>query len=149
NLGSLIGMKSTKGTIELNKLNVPGLNTLDLKMKVAGKDDKLNIDFSSITQITKNQKGQFILDMSKKELEYHLQYFVQGASLEYFVRKYYKKKLMEGTIDYALDIHTKGSTLAQAKDNLSGEIEIAGDSLRLYGIDIDNVLKKYEKSQNF
>jgi len=40
-------------------------------------------------------------------------------------------------------------TWAQAKENFSGEIEIAGDSLRLYGIDIDNVLKKYEKSQNF
>jgi hypothetical protein len=149
NSGSLIGIKSTKGVIELNKLNVPGLNMLDLKMNVAGEDDKLDIDFSSITQVTKNQKGQFVLDMSKKELEYHLQYFVQGASLEYFVQKYYKKKLMEGTINYALDIHTKGSTLAQAKENLSGEIEIAGDSLRLYGIDIDNVLKKYEKSQNF
>jgi AsmA protein len=149
NSGSLTGLESTKGTMEMNKLIVPGLNTLDVKMNIAGEDDKLDIDFSSITQITKNQKGQFVLDMSKKELEYHLQYFVQGASLEYFVQKYYKKKLMEGTINYALDIHTKGVTLVQAKENLSGEIEITGDSLRLYGIDIDNVLEKYEKSQNF
>jgi AsmA protein len=149
NSGVLSGLKSTKGTMDLSKLNVPGLNTIDVKMNIAGQDDKLDIDFSSVTQITKNQKGKFVLDMSKKELEYHLQYFVEGASLEYFVQKYYKKKFMEGTINYALDIHTKGATWAQAKENLSGEIEIAGDSLRLYGIDIDNVLKKYEKSQNF
>jgi hypothetical protein len=149
NSGVLTGLKSTTGIMELGKLNVPGLNTLDVKMNIAGRDDKLDIDFSSVTQIAKNQKGQFVLDMSKKELEYHLQYFVQGASLEYFVKKYYKKKLMEGSINYALDIHTKGSTLAQAKEHLSGELEIAGDSLRLYGIDIDDILKKYEKSQNF
>ncbi|HEV8515212.1 MAG TPA: AsmA-like C-terminal region-containing protein [Cyclobacteriaceae bacterium] len=149
NSGALIGLKSTKGTMDLSKLNVPGFNALDVKMDIAGKDDKLDIGFSSVTQITKNQKGQFILDMSKKELEYHLQYFVQGASLEYFVKKFYGKKFMEGTIDYSLDIHTKGLTWAQAKENLSGEIEIRGDSLRLYGIDVDNVLKKYEKSQNF
>lgn len=149
NSGALIGLKSTKGTMDLMKLNVPGFNALDVKMDISGMDDRLDIGFSSVTQITKNQKGQFLLDMSKKELEYHLQYFVQGASLEYFVKKYYKKKFMEGTINYSLDIHTKGATWAHAKENLSGEIEIAGDSLRLYGIDIDNVLKKYEKSQNF
>jgi len=149
NSGALTGMKSTKGTMELRQLSVPGLNSIDIKMNLAGEDDKLDVDFSSITQIAKNQKGKFVLDMSEKELEYHLQYFVQGASLGYFVQKYYKKKLMEGTINYSLDIHTKGETLAQAKENLSGEIEITGDSLRLYGIDIDNVLKKYEKSQNF
>jgi AsmA protein len=74
---------------------------------------------------------------------------VEGAHLDYFVKKYYKKKLMEGLIDYSLDIATKGSTLAQAKENLSGEIEIRGDSLLLYGMDVDDILKKYRKSQNF
>lgn len=149
NAGSLTGIKSAKGTMELAQLRVPGLNPVDIKMAITGKDDKLDIGFSSFTQVAKSQKGQLVLDISKKEPELHMEYLVQDASLEYFVEKYYKKKMMEGTINYALDIHTKGSTLAQAKKNLSGQIEISGDSLRLYGIDVDNVLKKYKKSQNF
>jgi len=108
-----------------------------------------NIDFSKYNANTKNQKGQLDLDISKKNSNIICNTSCRGASLEYFVQKFYKKKFMEGTINYTLDIRTKGATLAQAKENLSGEIEITGDSLRLYGIDIDNVLKKYEKSQNF
>jgi AsmA protein len=147
--GALTGMKSTKGKLELSQLNVPGLNALDIKMNITGEDDKLDIGFSSITQKTKSEKGQLVLDISQKDLNYNLQYFVRGASLEYFVQKFYKKKLMEGTINYTLNIHSTGSTWAKVKQNLSGEIEIRGDSLHLYGIDIDNVLKKYKKSQNF
>jgi len=49
-------MQSTKGTMELNELNVPGLNALNVKMNIFGEDDKLDIDFSSTTQITKKSK---------------------------------------------------------------------------------------------
>jgi len=149
NAGVLTGLKSTKGTMELTHLNVPGLNALDVKMNISGVDDKLDIGFSSITQKTKSENGQLLLDISKKDLAYDIRYLVDGANLDYFVRKFYKKRLMEGTINYALDLHTTGSSWAKVKQNLTGTIEITGDSLRLYGIDLDNVLKKYSKSQNF
>jgi len=46
---------------------------------------------------------------------------VQGASLAYFVQKYYKKKVDGGNHQLALDIRTKGKTLAEAKENLSAK----------------------------
>jgi AsmA protein len=56
---------------------------------------------------------------------------------------------MKGTIDYSLDIHSSGSTWEILKQNMAGEIAITGDSLHLSGVDIDKLLRKFERSQNF
>lgn len=149
NSGELTGLKATKGTMSFQQLKVPGLNAVDINLNVIGKNDSLYVDFSSASQAATQEEGNLFMDISKKERMYHLQYFVQGASLEYFMEKFYKKNFMRGEIDYGLDLTTTGSSWAVLKKNLSGEIAITGDSLYLSGVDIDKVLRKFERSQNF
>jgi hypothetical protein len=149
NSGGITGLRSTKGTIQLKQLSVPGLNKLDVNMQVSGKNDSLDVDFSSASQKARSEKGQLFINISKPELIYELRYIVQDANLESFIQKFYKKKFMTGVIDYELDLRTHGSSIAQVKQNLLGTIDISGDSLLLTGADIDNVLKKFERSQNF
>jgi hypothetical protein len=149
NSGALTGLKSTKGIIQLKQLSVPGLNKIDVNMNVTGENDTLDIDFSSASQKAKNEQGNLFMDISKKEIAYQLTYTVKDADLESFIERFYKKKFMEGEIDYTLDLKTTGSSMDQVKQNMRGFIEITGDSLDLYGVDVDNVLRKFEKSQNF
>lgn len=149
NSGELTGLKTTKGTMSFQQLKVPGLNSLDIDLNVTGTNDSLDIDFSSASQVAAREEGKLFMDISKKERMYRLQYFVQGVSLEYFMEKFYKKDFMKGEIGYALDLTTAGSSWTALKKNLSGEITVTGDSLYLSGVDIDKVLRKFERSQNF
>ena len=149
NSGSLTGIKHTTGTMSLKQLKLPGLNTLDFNLDVTGKNDSLDISFSSATQVAKSEKGKLFIDLSKKERSYQLQYTVTGASLDYFVEKFYKKNFMKGEIDYTLDLHATGSAWADLKKNMAGAISITGDSLHLDGVDIDKLLRRFERSQNF
>lgn len=149
NSGSLTGLKYTQGTMSINKLRLPGLNELDVNLNVICKNDSLDIAFSSATQVAESEKGSLFMDISKEERGYHLRYAVTGASLEYFVEKFYKKDFMKGKIDYSLDIHANGATWAALKQKMAGEITITGDSLHLAGMDIDKLLRKFERSQNF
>jgi AsmA protein len=149
NSGSLTGLKSTTGTLSMKQLKIPELNAIDINLNVVGKNDSLDISFSSASQVAKSEKGKLLVDISKKERAYELHYSVIGANLEYFVEKFYKKKFMKGTIDYALDIHSTGPTWTILKQNMAGDIIITGDSLHLSGVDIDKVLRKFERSQNF
>jgi AsmA protein len=89
------------------------------------------------------------MDISKKERSYKLQYAVTGASLEFFVEKFYKKKFLKGTIDYSVDLHAIGESWTVLKKNMAGEIKISGDSIHLSGIVVDKVIQKFERSQNF
>lgn len=149
NSGELTGLKATKGTMSFQQLKIPGLNTLDINLNVAGKNDSLDIAFSSASQVATHEEGNFFMDISSKEKLYRLQYFVEGASLEYFMEKFYKKNFMRGKIDYGLDLTATGTSWTALKKNLAGEIAITGDSLYLSGVDIDKVLRKFERSQNF
>jgi hypothetical protein len=128
---------------------VPGLKKFDITMNLTGKNDLLDIDFSSATQKAKSEKGKLSLNISGKEPQYHFHFAVQEANLENYIKRFYKKKLMKGDIDYKLDLKTSGTSWANAKQNLMGEIVVIGDSLLLYGVDIDKVLETYEQSQNF
>jgi AsmA protein len=149
NSGSLTGLKSTWGVMALKQLKVPGLNALDINLNIIGKNDSLDIEFSSASQVARSEKGNLFMDISKKERAYKLQYTVKDASLEYFMDKFYKKKFMKGLIDYSLDLHSTGETWPILKKNMAGKIEISGDSIYLSGVDIDKVLRKFERSQNF
>jgi hypothetical protein len=149
NSGSLTGLKYTQGTMSVMQLKLPGLNALNVNLNVLGKNDSLDISFSSAMQVAKSEKGRLLMDISKNERAYHLQYTVTDASLEYFVEKFYKKDFMKGKIDYALDIQSSGPTWEALKQKMNGEITITGDSLHLSGVDIDKLLRKFERSQNF
>jgi hypothetical protein len=149
NSGSITGLKSTEGTIVMKQLKIPEMTPCDIDMNVKGNDDILDLAFSRITTMTGGESGHFILDISKKEPEYQLNYSVRNADLASYVKKYYHRKIMSGKVDYFISIHATGSSWAKAKLNMTGVIEITSDSIQIYGIDVDDVLKKFEKSQNF
>jgi len=149
NSGDLTGLKAANGVMEFSQLKIPALNAFDALLTIDGKNDTLDIRFSSKTQKAKSETGRLFMDISKKEIDYQLNYSVKDVRLEYFIQRYYKKKFMEGSINYELDLHTSGAGLSEAKQNLRGTIEINGDSLLLHGADIDHALKKFERSQNF
>jgi|GEM_PF-923758 len=149
NSGSITGLKSTRGTLELKQLSIPGLNKLNINMDITGENDSLDIAFSSATQMAKSEHGKLLMDISKKDIAYRLNYNVHDANLEYFIKQHYKKKFMSGDIDYVIDLHSSGSDFTEVKKNLAGSVQLTGDSIILYGADIDKMLKKYERSQKF
>ena len=149
NSGSITGIKSVKGKIELKQMKIPQIDMFDINMEVSGENDKLDVIFSRLAQMRKNENGYLLIDNSKEQPEYHFNFAVREANLEYFIKKFYSQKFMSGEINYTLDLRSSGSDWAKVKQNISGIVEIKGDSLQLYGIDVDELLKKFKKSQNF
>jgi len=149
NSGQLSGMKSIAGNLDFRNLKLPGLNEIDITLALAGKDNLFDIGFSSASQQAKNENGRFKVDLNSESPGFELHYVVNKADLKSFLEKYRKGKFMDGFIDYSLDLKTTGSDWTVAKENLQGTIEVTGDSLSLYGVDIDDVLTKFKKSQRF
>ncbi len=149
NAGYITGLKSTAGHAALTQLKLPGLEKLDIHFDVTGKDDQLDFDFVSATQKAESENGKFHMDFSGKEFTYRIRYAVKKVEVNSFVEKFYKQKLLTGKISYVIDLETAGSTWAIAKQNFKGYAEISGDSLQFHGLDIDDALRKYQKSQNF
>jgi AsmA protein len=67
--------------------------------------------------------------------------------VEVLVSRFHKGKFLEGPIDYSIDLATRGSSWSAAVKNLDGTLDVRSDSLRIYGVDIDDILRKFQKSQ--
>ncbi len=147
--GAITGLAQTQGTMKLNGLRIPGLTHFNVSLNVAGKDDQLDLSFKSQTQQAESEDGHLRLDLSGAEPGYGFVYEVRQTPVEGFINKISKKNFARGLINYTLDLRSHGKTWATARENLGGSVTISSDSLRLYGVDIDDVLTKYKKSQRF
>ena len=57
--------------------------------------------------------------------------------------------IISGTIEFHLDVATKGREMAEIISGINGEMLIYGRDLTLYGIDLDRVIKQFKRSQSF
>lgn len=147
--GAITGLARSKGSVELTGLRVPGLTHFNISLDVDGTDNQLDVAFKSQTQRAESEAGRIRLDFSGAEPSVALVYEVKQTPVEDFVKKISKKNLARGLISYSLDLKSHGKDWTTARENLEGTVAISSDSLRLYGVDIDDVLTKYNKSQRF
>jgi AsmA protein len=59
------------------------------------------------------------------------------------------QKSMEGTANFSADLTATGKSSDEVKRSLNGDVSLNGDNLMLYSVDIDALIPKYERSQNF
>ncbi|MEK6782424.1 MAG: AsmA-like C-terminal region-containing protein [Bacteroidota bacterium] len=150
NSGSITGLKSMTSKVEISKASFLKIRAMDLILDLrCVTENQLNLDFSMSGHTAKQEKGNFLFDFAKEDNEYTLSYIVQDLSVEPLLKRYVDKKWMTGNLDFDLQLISKGPTWNTVKDNLSGTIKMTGDSLLLYGLDVDAMLTKYEKSQKF
>lgn len=146
NSGAITGLRSVQGSLSFEKLKIPGLIDLTLSMEVDGRDDLLNADLINISAAA-SQKGRLSLNLRPEEPEWSFHYEVDEMPAEELVSRFHKGKFLEGPIDYTIDLATQGSNWSAAVRNLDGTLEVRSDSLRIYGVDIDDILRKFQKSQ--
>lgn len=146
--GTITGLKRLQGNMDLKGLRLPGFSDIQTSLKVAGIDDSLQVDFLSPSK-AKRDGGSIFLNLASAEPHLTFHYAVEGAQAADVVSKFSTKKFLTGDIGYTLEVTTRGNTWQDAKQNLAGSVEIKSDSLLLYGIDMDDALTKFQKSQKF
>ncbi len=149
NSGAITGIGNVAGRLKMEKLQVPGLVDLNVDMNLSGREDTLTIDFTSASRKAVSEDGVFVINLGGKIPSYHARYVVQETPAEDLIQKFHKGKLMEGKVDYVIDLQTTGKNWTDLRENLNGSVDVSGDSLVIYGVDIDDVLAKFQKSQKF
>lgn len=149
NSGSITGVELATGSASIGQLQFPGLTIRKIKTDLHGSQDTLHFEFVCTTLDSKQEQGELKLNLSGRQPVYGLQYRVDEAKLESVIKEVTTRKLMSGNVNYELNLKATGVEWTSIKRSMMGTIEVSGQSLQLYGVDVDNVLKKYQKSQNF
>ena len=96
-----------------------------------------------------------ILFLTFDELSYilpwqvFLAYNLKEFPIEQVLDNYSDQQIMGGIIDVTAQFEGKGNELDELITTVSGTLYLSGTDITLYGVDLDELLKQYKKSQNF
>jgi hypothetical protein len=97
----------------------------------------------------KKGEGVFVLEPWADVPEYNLTYSVNQFEINKFLTTFLEDSILTGKMDLRFDISMKGDDWENMLSHLDGNIHLTGKNLTLYGLDVDRLLERVARSQNF
>ena len=144
---------SLTGDIRCKTLKIHDVTLMNLVMRAAGEKGILDINPVSMNLFGGTGNGSIHVDMTGSSPHYRVIYTLNRVRIEELLQQYSLKKIprktIEGPIDFSADLTAMGKSADEVKRSLNGNLSLNGENLMLYNIDIDALVTKYERSQNF
>lgn len=145
----IVGIKSVKGDLGIDELNTPFMANVPLDANFSANNDQIQLIFSAFRNRKMEDSGSLTLDISKESPAFKISYDLRDVPIESVGQVYSQKRLAEGMLDASFQLDGSGLDLDEITKNMKGSLKVKGDSITLYGVDVDKLLKKYKRSQNF
>ncbi|UCD61836.1 MAG: hypothetical protein JSV59_04505 [Flavobacteriaceae bacterium] len=145
----IVGFQTTEGSLNIDRINTPIFKFTPITLHFTALNDVFNINFSNLRKVKNLDDGSLLLDLSEEPSRFELNYNIKDIPIESVIKKYNSNKFMDGMLNASIQL---GGTLAdwdEMNKTIKGTLRFSGDTLRLYGMDIDDLLKKYKRSQKF
>ena len=144
---------SFTGDIKCNTLTINNLILTSLVMRTAGGNGILDINPVRMDIFGGTGKGSVHVDVTGASPHYRVITTLNrcrvGELIQAFSPPKFPGKSIEGMVNFSADVTAEGKSVDEMKRSLSGDVSLKGDNLILYSIDIDALIPKYERSQNF
>lgn len=144
---------SFTGDIRCKTLKIYNVTLMNIVMRAAGGKGILDINPVSMNIFGGTGNGSIHVDMTGSSPHYRVIYTLNRVRIEEFLQQYSLKKIprkiIEGPVNFSVDLTAMGKSADEVKRSLNGNLSLNGENLMLYNIDIDALIMKYERSQNF
>ena len=144
---------SFTGDIRCKILKIYNVTLMNLVMRAAGEKGILDINPVSMNIFGGTGDGSIHVDLTGSSPYYRAIYTLNRVRIEELLQQYslkkFPRKTIEGPVNFSADLTAMGKSEDEVKRSLNGNLSLNGDNLMLYNIDIDALIMKYERSQNF
>jgi len=144
---------SFDGEIRCKTLTINKFTVTNLAMRTAGGSGILEINPVSMDIFGGTGKGNIHVDVTGASSQYRVIYTLSQCRVDELIQALSPGKMpqksIEGMVDFTADLTAMGKSVDEAKRSLSGDVSLKGENLMLYNMDIDALIPKYERSQNF
>lgn len=121
----------------------------DVKFSAAAKNGIFDFDPIIMRLFDGEALARVRADFSKTVPAFNVHYALAKFHIDEFLSLVTPDKVVQGVMDFSLDVTTEGSTLAQMKQTMSGEASLRGESITFNGGNLDEELAHFESSQRF
>lgn len=144
---------SFTGDIRCKILKIYNVTLMNLVMRAAGEKEILDINPVSMNIFGGTGDGSVHVDLTGSSPYYRIIYTLNRVRTEELLQQYslkkFPRKTIEGLVNFSADLTAMGKSADEVKRSLNGNLSLNGENLMLYNIDIDALIMKYERSQNF
>jgi hypothetical protein len=145
----ITGFQTTEGSLNIDGINTPIFKKTPITINFKGLDNVFNISFSNLRKVKNLDVGTLFLDLSKEPSFFEFNYNLKDIPVESVIKKYNSNKFMDGMLNASIQLSGTLADWDEMNKTIKGTLRFSGDTLKLYGMDIDNLLKKYKRSQKF
>ncbi len=97
----------------------------------------------------KEGAGLYVLDPFSEQPNYKIKYHVDQYNVKDLMSNFIKDTLLIGKMDFMVDVELNTPEEGNILAGLNGQIQLKGQDLILYGIELDKLIRKFERSQTF
>ncbi|MGB5895038.1 MAG: AsmA-like C-terminal region-containing protein, partial [Ignavibacteriaceae bacterium] len=116
----------------------------------------INVDNGTYTVIPKSKsffgslgKGKHTLKPFDELPYYRIQYSIDQFNTEDLMRTFLEDTVVTGKMDFSMDITMSGNEWDSLVSKLNGNIYLSGKNIKMYGVDADELIEKFKRSQSF
>ncbi len=143
---------SFTGDIRCKTLLINNFTLTNLVMGTAGKKGTFDLSPIRMDIFGGTGNGSVHVDVTGALPHYRVMYTLNRFRIEELIHKFSPgnpEKRIEGLTDFSANLTAKGKSAKEVRQSLNGDLSLNGENLLLYRIDIDALIPKYERSQNF
>ncbi|HEY9115961.1 MAG TPA: AsmA family protein [Bacteroidales bacterium] len=144
-------LATLSATCELTaeRFKASGYSFKNIELDLVSRKGDFRIDLKKINFFDENGVGHFEFAPFAESPTYKLNYSVNQFDIQPLTAHFMKDTLIGGKADFNINVTMHGNKWGNAVSNLDGEINFYGKNLTLYGYNVDNLVGKLKKSQNF
>lgn len=144
---------SFTGNIRCKTLTINNFTLTNLVMRAAGENGVFDINPVRMNIFDGTGNGSIHVDVTGASPRYRVITAFTRLRIEEVVQAFspgkFPRKGIEGSVNISADLTAAGKSADKVKRSLNGDLSLNGENLMLYSIDIDALITKYERSQNF
>lgn len=138
-----------RGSVETGQFKLNMLEVDSMQFKIDGRAGKIAILAIDIGYFGGKSNGKAILDFTKNPDQITIEHKMSGMDLNLFGESIGNSIFLSGKLDYNLNISFESFNWSQTKQTINGSASMSGENLVIKGFNIDDMLTKYKKSQQF
>ena len=145
----ILATLDTENELHFAQLKTSFFQADSLSLAVDTKDGVFSVSPQFHDKVGEEEEGTIDINFSQDPPKFSLDYTINGLPLEEFLETFYSEELLNGNVDLKLDLNATGLDLNSITSSMSGSIYVVGDSLMLKGLNLDDVIKDFQRSQSF
>ncbi len=139
----------TNGSIHITNLTSTIFQAEVLDLSINVRKGRYSASVNDPLQFGMDEYGKVEVYPFESPPTYHLEYTTKQLPVHDFLASFYSEKFFTGFVDLDLKLNFHGLDVEEITSSMSGRITLKGDNLTLTGMDLDELINNFQRSQSF